>query len=45
MGAARPPARERLQLRMLAGDRQRSEAEVLHHARRRADVAGFARLD
>src|SRR5258708_5166792 len=42
---ARPPPRQRMQLRMLADDPEITEPEVLHHARRRADVAGFLRLD
>ena len=45
IGATRPPPRHRQQLRMLAGDHEVVEAEVLHHARDGADVAGLARLD
>ena len=45
IGTAGPPAGDRQQLRMLADDPELFEAEVLHHPRRGADIAGFAGLD
>jgi hypothetical protein len=42
---ARPPSRHRQQLGMFADDPQIVEAEVLHRARDRADIAGFFRFD
>src|SRR5438105_7166428 len=43
--AAGPPSGHWMQLGMLTNDPEIGEAEVLHHPRRRADVAGLARLD
>jgi hypothetical protein len=43
--AARPPSRQRMQIRMPSDDPQIIESEVLHHTRRGTDVPRFARLD